>query len=74
MWKITERDKKPEGYNLKDEEGKLKDLCTVTSLQVSGWRVVFSIQIILHCILGNSICCVSSKQEAILKHKTVASG
>lgn len=35
LWKITERDKRPEGYNLKDEEGKLKDLSTVTSLQVS---------------------------------------
>lgn len=34
LWKITERDKRPEGYNLKDEEGKLKDLSTVTSLQV----------------------------------------
>ncbi|OWK00571.1 hypothetical protein Celaphus_00019472, partial [Cervus elaphus hippelaphus] len=33
LWKITERDKRPEGYNLKDEEGKLKDLSTVTSLQ-----------------------------------------
>lgn len=37
LWKITERDKRPEGYNLKDEEGKLKDLSTVTSLQVRGW-------------------------------------
>ena len=40
LWKITERDKRPEGYNLKDEEGKLKDLSTVTSLQVrrrTGW-------------------------------------
>lgn len=36
LWKITERDKRPEGYNLKDEEGKLKDLSTVTSLQVRG--------------------------------------
>ncbi|KFO96202.1 Serine/threonine-protein phosphatase 2A 55 kDa regulatory subunit B gamma isoform, partial [Calypte anna] len=35
LWKITERDKRPEGYNLKDEEGKLKDLSTVTSLQGS---------------------------------------
>ncbi|KAL8207647.1 UNVERIFIED_CONTAM: Serine/threonine-protein phosphatase 2A 55 kDa regulatory subunit B gamma isoform [Gekko kuhli] len=35
LWKITERDKRPEGYNLKDEEGKLKDLSTVTSLQAA---------------------------------------
>lgn len=41
LWKITERDKRPEGYNLKDEEGKLKDLSTVTSLQVRcGARTV----------------------------------
>ncbi|KAG8134828.1 hypothetical protein E2320_007900, partial [Naja naja] len=33
-FQITERDKKPEGYNLKDEEGKLKELSMVTSLQV----------------------------------------
>ena len=41
LWKITERDKRPEGYNLKDEEGKLKDLSTVTSLQVrcGTWTV-----------------------------------
>lgn len=34
LWKVSERDKRPEGYNLKDEEGRLKDLSTVTSLQV----------------------------------------
>ncbi|KPP68150.1 hypothetical protein Z043_113192 [Scleropages formosus] len=34
LWKVSERDKRPEGYNLKDEEGRLKDVSTVTSLQV----------------------------------------
>uniref|UniRef100_A0A8K9V026 Serine/threonine-protein phosphatase 2A 55 kDa regulatory subunit B n=1 Tax=Oncorhynchus mykiss TaxID=8022 RepID=A0A8K9V026_ONCMY len=34
LWKVSERDKRPEGYNLKDEEGRIKDLSTVTSLQV----------------------------------------
>uniref|UniRef100_A0A3P8YR77 Serine/threonine-protein phosphatase 2A 55 kDa regulatory subunit B n=1 Tax=Esox lucius TaxID=8010 RepID=A0A3P8YR77_ESOLU len=34
LWKVSERDKRPEGYNLKDEEGRMKDLSTVTSLQV----------------------------------------
>ncbi|RXM31896.1 Serine/threonine-protein phosphatase 2A 55 kDa regulatory subunit B gamma isoform [Acipenser ruthenus] len=34
LWKVSERDKRPEGYNLKDEEGRLKGLSTVTSLQV----------------------------------------
>lgn len=31
---MSERDKRPEGYNLKDEEGRLKDMTTITSLQV----------------------------------------
>ncbi|PKU37605.1 serine threonine-protein phosphatase 2a 55 kda regulatory subunit b delta isoform isoform x2 [Limosa lapponica baueri] len=39
LWKITERDKRPEGYNLKDEEGKLKDLSTVTSLQLEEYSI-----------------------------------
>ncbi|XP_072898767.1 serine/threonine-protein phosphatase 2A 55 kDa regulatory subunit B gamma isoform isoform X4 [Hemitrygon akajei] len=34
LWKVSERDKRPEGYNLKDEEGRMKDLSTVTVLQV----------------------------------------
>ncbi|PWA22229.1 hypothetical protein CCH79_00012642 [Gambusia affinis] len=34
LWKVSERDKRPEGYNLKDEEGRIKDIATVTSLQV----------------------------------------
>lgn len=56
LWKITERDKRPEGYNLKDEEGKLKDLSTVTSLQVSGrksWRQVASEDVGLVGLLGS---------------------
>lgn len=36
LWKVSERDKRPEGYNLKDEEGRLKDISTITSLQVQG--------------------------------------
>ncbi|ETE57988.1 Serine/threonine-protein phosphatase 2A 55 kDa regulatory subunit B gamma isoform, partial [Ophiophagus hannah] len=42
LWKITERDKKPEGYNLKDEEGKLKELSMVTSLQPTDLMVEVS--------------------------------
>lgn len=36
LWKVSERDKRPEGYNLKDEEGRLKDMTTITSLQVAA--------------------------------------
>ncbi|XP_042171165.1 serine/threonine-protein phosphatase 2A 55 kDa regulatory subunit B gamma isoform-like, partial [Oncorhynchus tshawytscha] len=38
LWKVSERDKQPEGYNLKDEEGRVKDISTVTSLQVPVLR------------------------------------
>ncbi|KAM4750555.1 protein phosphatase 2, regulatory subunit B, gamma a isoform 1-T2 [Anableps anableps] len=34
LWKVSERDKRPEGYNLKDEEGRIKDVSTITSLRV----------------------------------------
>lgn len=34
LWKVSERDKRPEGYNLKDEEGRLRDPCTITTLRV----------------------------------------
>uniref|UniRef100_A0A3Q1BLF1 Serine/threonine-protein phosphatase 2A 55 kDa regulatory subunit B n=1 Tax=Amphiprion ocellaris TaxID=80972 RepID=A0A3Q1BLF1_AMPOC len=34
LWKISERDKRPEGYNLKEEDGCYKDPNTITSLRV----------------------------------------
>ncbi|KAA0720416.1 B beta isoform PP2A subunit [Triplophysa tibetana] len=34
LWKISERDKRPEGYNLKDEEGRIRDPSTITALRV----------------------------------------
>lgn len=37
LWKISERDKRPEGYNLKEEDGRYKDPNTITSLRVSPW-------------------------------------
>uniref|UniRef100_A0A3Q2QIW3 Serine/threonine-protein phosphatase 2A 55 kDa regulatory subunit B n=1 Tax=Fundulus heteroclitus TaxID=8078 RepID=A0A3Q2QIW3_FUNHE len=36
LWKVSERDKRPEGYNLKDEEGRIKDVSTITSLRVQN--------------------------------------
>ncbi|XP_042622162.1 serine/threonine-protein phosphatase 2A 55 kDa regulatory subunit B beta isoform-like, partial [Cyprinus carpio] len=40
LWKVSERDKRPEGYNLKDEEGRIKDISTVTSLRVyHSWHI-----------------------------------
>lgn len=34
LWKISERDKRPEGYNLKDEDGRIRDPSTITTLRV----------------------------------------
>uniref|UniRef100_UPI001EAEB67A serine/threonine-protein phosphatase 2A 55 kDa regulatory subunit B delta isoform-like n=1 Tax=Oncorhynchus gorbuscha TaxID=8017 RepID=UPI001EAEB67A len=34
LWKISQRDKRAEGYNLKDEDGRLRDPFRITSLRV----------------------------------------
>ncbi|MGH0154307.1 UNVERIFIED_CONTAM: hypothetical protein FKN15_026865 [Acipenser sinensis] len=34
LWKISERDKRPEGYNLKDDDGRIRDPFTITTLRV----------------------------------------
>ena len=34
LWKVTERTKRPEGYNLKDENGIIRDPRTITTLRV----------------------------------------
>ena len=51
LWKVSERDKRPEGYNLKDEEGRLKDMTTITSLQVCALACTTRIWM--------TVCCVS---------------
>ncbi|ETE72184.1 Serine/threonine-protein phosphatase 2A 55 kDa regulatory subunit B beta isoform, partial [Ophiophagus hannah] len=38
LWKVSERDKRPEGYNLKDEDGRLRDPSTITTLRVPVLR------------------------------------
>ncbi|XP_043939077.1 serine/threonine-protein phosphatase 2A 55 kDa regulatory subunit B alpha isoform isoform X4 [Protopterus annectens] len=38
LWKISERDKRPEGYNLKEEDGRYRDRSTVTTLRVPVFR------------------------------------
>ncbi|XP_033065208.1 serine/threonine-protein phosphatase 2A 55 kDa regulatory subunit B delta isoform isoform X1 [Trachypithecus francoisi] len=40
LWKISERDKRAEGYNLKDEDGRLRDPFRITALRMEhgeGW-------------------------------------
>ncbi|PNI12742.1 PPP2R2D isoform 3, partial [Pan troglodytes] len=35
LWKISERDKRAEGYNLKDEDGRLRDPFRITALRMT---------------------------------------
>uniref|UniRef100_A0A8C6DXH8 Serine/threonine-protein phosphatase 2A 55 kDa regulatory subunit B n=1 Tax=Moschus moschiferus TaxID=68415 RepID=A0A8C6DXH8_MOSMO len=39
LWKISERDRRPEGYNLKEEDGRYRDPATVTTLRASPRRI-----------------------------------
>lgn len=41
LWKISERDKRAEGYNLKDEDGRLRDPFRITTLRASSISFVF---------------------------------
>lgn len=34
LWKVSERDRRAEGYNLKEESGQLRDCSSITSLRV----------------------------------------
>lgn len=38
MWKVTERDKRPEGFNLKDDTGIMRDATSVTTLKVPVFK------------------------------------
>lgn len=38
LWKVTERDKRAEGYNLKDDAGLLRDPTSITSLRVPSFK------------------------------------
>lgn len=35
LWRVSERDKKVEGYNLREEDGNVKDPNTISQLRVS---------------------------------------
>ena len=38
LWKVTERDKQPSGFNLKDDSGLLRDPTSITTLRVPIFR------------------------------------
>lgn len=50
LWKISERDKRAEGYNLKDEDGRLREPFRVTELRVRLCSLTLCIS--LHALLG----------------------
>jgi hypothetical protein len=39
LWKVSERDKRVEGYNTKEENGQLRDPTCVTALRVSWFSL-----------------------------------
>jgi hypothetical protein len=39
LWKVSERDKRAEGYNLKEDNGLLRDPNAINSLRVSCHRI-----------------------------------
>jgi len=49
LWKISERDKRAEGYNLKDEDGRLRDPFRITALRVRFCSL--TLNIFLHVLL-----------------------
>lgn len=49
LWKISERDKRAEGYNLKDEDGRLRDPFRITALRVCFCSL--TLNIFLHVLL-----------------------
>lgn len=58
LWKISERDKRAEGYNLKDEDGRLRDPFRITALRV---YVAFSLSNAVQKLRINVyVCCWES--------------
>lgn len=46
LWKVSERDKRAEGYNLKDEAGELKDRGVLTGLRVGYQACSYSSSVV----------------------------
>jgi hypothetical protein len=53
LWKISERDKRAEGYNLKDEDGRLRDPFRITALRV--YCIFFNLPSTLQEFIKNSV-------------------
>lgn len=55
LWKISERDKRAEGYNLKDEDGRLREPFRLTSLRVR-WAACWIFFFFLSCLEDFAFC------------------
>lgn len=55
LWKISERDKRAEGYNLKDEDGRLRDPFRITSLRVRVLSLTPNVALFLLCLTKSTI-------------------
>ena len=52
LWKVSERDKKAEGYNLKEDSGLLRDPSTINTLRVSESSFLSSADEVIYMIIG----------------------
>lgn len=55
LWKVSERDRKPEGFNLKDETGLLRDPSSIHTLVVSFSFFILKFPF-YHCVHTSSSC------------------
>ena len=46
LWKVSERDKKAEGYNLKEDSGLLRDPSTINTLRVRKFFIIKQLMIL----------------------------
>ena len=73
LWKVAERDKRPDGYNLKDDFGCIRDPSVITSLRVPVFQPMeLMVEASPKRVFGNAhtyhinSICVSSDQETYL--------
>lgn len=55
LWKVSERDKKVEGYNTKEENGAIRDPACITSLRVSSFFLCIDINSYIYIVMQMKI-------------------
>lgn len=48
LWKVSERDKRVEGYNTKEESGAIRDPACITALRVNIFRFDYNYYLCVH--------------------------